>query len=63
MWRRTGPTGSGPPGRAHLARRDARHARRAPLVLDKVQVEGKRPMAGDAWLAGFRQRSLALTVS
>jgi methionyl-tRNA formyltransferase len=33
------------------------------LVLDTVQVEGKRPMTGDAWLAGFRQRTLVLTVS
>ncbi|HEV2310522.1 MAG TPA: methionyl-tRNA formyltransferase, partial [Acidimicrobiia bacterium] len=33
------------------------------LVLDSVQVEGKRPMTGDAWLAGFRQRSVVLDVS
>ena len=33
------------------------------LVLDTVQVEGKRPMTGDAWLAGFRQRTLVLTVT
>jgi len=33
------------------------------LVLDTVQVEGKRPMTGDAWLAGFRQRTLVLPVS
>jgi methionyl-tRNA formyltransferase len=32
------------------------------LVLDEVQVEGKRPMAGDAWLAGFRKRHLTLPV-
>ena len=33
------------------------------LVLDTVQVEGRRPMTGDAWLAGFRQRTLVLPVS
>jgi len=33
------------------------------LVLDTVQVEGKRPMGGDAWLAGFRRRALALPVA
>jgi len=33
------------------------------LVLDTVQAEGRRPMTGDAWLAGFRRRTLVLTVS
>jgi methionyl-tRNA formyltransferase len=33
------------------------------LVLDTVQVEGKRPMGGDAWLAGFRRRALSLPVA
>jgi methionyl-tRNA formyltransferase len=33
------------------------------LVLDTVHAEGKRPMTGDAWLAGYRQRALDLPVS
>lgn len=33
------------------------------LVFDEVQVEGKRPMTGDAWLAGFRARNLSLPVT
>jgi len=33
------------------------------LVLDQVQVEGRRPVSGDAWLAGYRRRRLALPVA
>jgi len=34
-----------------------------PLVLDEVQVEGRRPMSGDAWLAGYRAKQLRLPVT
>ena len=34
-----------------------------PLVLDEVQVEGRRPMSGDAWLAGYRSKNLRLPVT
>jgi methionyl-tRNA formyltransferase len=34
-----------------------------PLVLDEVQVEGRRPMSGDAWLAGYRAKPLRLPVT
>ena len=33
------------------------------LVLDEVQVEGRRPVTGDAWLAGYRRRRLSLPVA
>ena len=33
------------------------------LVLDTVQVEGKQPVPADAWLAGFRRRTLSLPVA
>lgn len=33
------------------------------LVLDTVQVEGRRPMGGDAWRAGLRTTSPNLTVT
>ena len=33
------------------------------LILDTVQVEGRVPMPGDAWLAGFRRRHLELPVA
>jgi len=33
------------------------------LVLDQVQVEGRRPVSGDAWLAGYRRHRLALPVA
>jgi len=33
------------------------------LVLEEVQVEGKRPMAADAWLAGFGRRHLSLPIA
>jgi methionyl-tRNA formyltransferase len=33
------------------------------LVLDEVQVEGRRPVTGDAWLAGYRRRRLTLPVA
>ena len=33
------------------------------LVLDAVQPEGKRPMTGDAWLAGYRTKQLRLPVA
>ena len=32
------------------------------LVLDTVQVEGRRPVTGAAWLAGYRRRQLTLPV-
>jgi hypothetical protein len=28
-----------------------------------VQVEGRRPVTGDAWLAGYRRRRLTLPVT
>jgi methionyl-tRNA formyltransferase len=34
-----------------------------PLVLDEVQVEGRRPMSADAWLAGYRAKQLRLPVT
>lgn len=34
-----------------------------PLVLDEVQMEGRRPMTGDAWLAGYRAKQLRLPVT
>ncbi len=33
------------------------------LALDEVQVEGRRPVPADAWLAGFRRRQLRLPVT
>jgi methionyl-tRNA formyltransferase len=33
------------------------------LALDEVQVEGRRPVPADAWLAGYRQRQLRLPVT
>jgi methionyl-tRNA formyltransferase len=33
------------------------------LALDEVQVEGRRPAPGDAWLAGYRRRELHLPVT
>lgn len=34
-----------------------------PLALDEVQMEGRRPMSGDAWLAGYRAKQLRLPVT
>ena len=33
------------------------------LALDEVQMEGRRPMTGDAWLAGYRTKQLRLPVT
>jgi methionyl-tRNA formyltransferase len=33
------------------------------LGLDEVQPEGRRPIGGDAWLAGYRRRRLSLPVA
>ena len=56
------PAGDAPTGRlvwpgATLGTADGQ------LMLDTVQVEGRVPMPGDAWLAGFRRRHLELPVA
>jgi methionyl-tRNA formyltransferase len=45
----------GPPAALQTARGELR--------IDEVQVEGRRPTPGDAWLAGYRQRHVTLLVS
>jgi methionyl-tRNA formyltransferase len=56
----TSPDGSGPavvwPGAALVTAT-------GPLALDEVQVEGRRPMSGDAWLAGYRAKQVRLPVT
>lgn len=41
----------------------ALHTAAGQLVLDEVQPEGRRPMSGDAWLAGYRTKQLSLPVT
>ncbi len=51
----TPATVTGPPATLHTAH--------GSLHLDEVQPEGRRPIPGDAWLAGYRTRQVTLPVA
>ena len=60
VWRARPESGEGEPGVVHRPGKLATTA--GVLRLDEVQPEGKTRMAGQAWMAGLRERELAVEV-